>query len=136
MRIAHFTNCAIPTSTVPSSERTNLRTTQYPRAAPARVIPTNRKTETCTTRRKETSAGVIFFEKDPSSACLVSFGSSVISVPPSSSFYLLSSVSTVSFCFSVIIDKDILPRYYIHAINKRILRFGPENFSILKEGPY
>lgn len=47
MRIAHFTNWAIPESTLPSSERTNFRTIQYPKAAPAKIIPTNRKTETC-----------------------------------------------------------------------------------------
>lgn len=46
-RIAHFTNWATPISTSPSSERTNLRTIQNPRAAPARMMHNKTNTETC-----------------------------------------------------------------------------------------
>lgn len=40
-RIAHFTNWDTLASTFPSFEMTNFLTIQYPKAAPARTIPTN-----------------------------------------------------------------------------------------------
>lgn len=53
MRIAHFTNWATPASTLPSSfEITNLLTIQYPKAAPAKMIPSSTKTATCKPLRK------------------------------------------------------------------------------------
>jgi hypothetical protein len=53
MRIAHLTKWAIPTSTLPSFEITNFLTIQYPKAAPARIIPTSTNIETCKKKKRE-----------------------------------------------------------------------------------